>query len=219
MLKLYFAPVACSFVPHFALEAIKAATGEDFEAQFVKLHKGEQRSPEYLALNPNGQVPLLVADGRPISQIIAISLYLDARYPQVGLLPSEPAARADAMSLFAWMNNTVHPTFTHVFMPQHFAEDEAAKKEIQRVGLANFRKYLERLQAHVATASPFLYGAKPSVLDAYALTLFRWGGVGGIDPADFPVFREWVQRTAQEPSMAKALERERMPLEMYKKAA
>jgi glutathione S-transferase len=219
MLKLYFAPGACSFVPHFALEAIKAATGEDFEPQMVKLHKGEQRTPEYLAINPNGQVPVLIADGKPLTQIIAICGYLDSRYPQVGLLPADPLARADAMSLFAWMNNTVHPTFTHVFMPEHFADDEAAKKEIQRVGLANFRKYLERIQARVEKAAPFLFGAKPTVLDAYALTLFRWGGLGGIDPAGYPVYRDWVQRTAQQPALAAALARERVPLDMYKKAA
>jgi glutathione S-transferase len=57
MLKLYFAPGACSFVPHVALETIKAATGAEFEAALVKLHKGKQTTPEYLAINPNGQVP------------------------------------------------------------------------------------------------------------------------------------------------------------------
>src|SRR5579885_462923 len=62
MNTLYFAPGACSFVPHVALELVKAATGEDFEPKMVKLHKGEQKSPEYLALNPNGQVPVLVVD-------------------------------------------------------------------------------------------------------------------------------------------------------------
>jgi glutathione S-transferase len=52
-LELYFAPGACSFVPHAGLESIKAATGEPFEPKLVKLHKGEQRTPEYLAMNPS----------------------------------------------------------------------------------------------------------------------------------------------------------------------
>lgn len=219
MLKLYFGPGACSFVPHVALELIKAATGEDFETQVVKLHKGEQRTPEFLALNPMGQVPVLMVDGKPLTQIIAICDWLDRRYPQVGLLPAESWARAEAMSLFAWMNSTVHTTFTHVFMPFHFAEDEAAKKEVQRVGLANYRGHLERLQARVAKAAPYLFGANLAVLDAYALTLFRWGGLGGIDPADFPAYRAYVQRIAEVPAVAAALARERVPLDMYKKAA
>ena len=62
MMKLYYGPGACSFVPHVGLEAIKAATGEDFESQSVKLHKGEQQTPDYLALNPLGLVPVLVVD-------------------------------------------------------------------------------------------------------------------------------------------------------------
>jgi glutathione S-transferase len=218
MLKLYFSPGACSFVPHVALEAIKAATGEDFEPQMVKLHKGEQRTPEYLAMNPMGQVPVLVHDGKPLTQIIAICDWLDRRYPQVGLLPADTDARAAAMSLFAWMNNTVHSTFTHVFMPQHFAEDEAAKAEIRRVALSNYRKYMGMLQSRIEGA-PYKLGEKFTIVDAYALTLFRWTGLGGIDPADFPAYRDWVQRTAELPPVAAALARERVPLDMYKKAA
>src|SRR5436189_3210537 len=115
MMELYFAPGACSFVPHVALEAIQAATGESFEPKMVKLHKGEQKTPEYLAINPNGQVPVLVADGRPLSQIVAIVDFLDRNFPAAGLLPSSAWARAQALSQLAWMNNTVHPTFTRVF--------------------------------------------------------------------------------------------------------
>ena len=78
MLQLYFSPGACSFVPHVGLEAIKAAGGPDFEPKLVKLHKGEQKTPEYLAMNPNGQVPVLVADGKPDSLIVFTSMADDA---------------------------------------------------------------------------------------------------------------------------------------------
>jgi glutathione S-transferase len=115
MIELYFAPGACSFVPHVGLEAIKAAGGGDFVPKLVKLHKGEHKTPEYLAMNPNGQVPVLVADGKPLTQIVAICDYLDRSFPKAGLLPTEPWARAQAMSQLAWMNNTAHPTFTHLF--------------------------------------------------------------------------------------------------------
>ena len=64
-LKLYFAPGACSFVPHVLLEASGAA----FEPVMVKLHKGEQQSPEYRAINPRAQVPVLVDGAEVITQI------------------------------------------------------------------------------------------------------------------------------------------------------
>ena len=85
-LKLYFAPGACSFVPHTLLEA----TGTVFETQMVKLHKLENYEPAYRAINPRSQVPVLLHDGAAITQIVAIVGYLDELYPHMGFLPRAP---------------------------------------------------------------------------------------------------------------------------------
>jgi glutathione S-transferase len=219
MNTLYFAPGACSFVPHVALEVVKAATGEDFEPRLVKLHKGEQKAPEYLAMNPDGKVPVLVADGQALSQIVAICEWLDRRYPKVGLLPAEPWARAQALSQLAWMNNTVHPTFTHFFRPADFTDNEAAQQEIKRFAAAKYRGLLERIQGWIAAASPFWFGAQPSFHDAYAFTLLRWGGMTGTDPKSLPAYHAYIERVTQAPPVAAALARERINLETYKPAA
>ena len=216
MLELYFAPGACSFVPHAGLEAIRAATGEGFEPKLVKLHKGEHKSPEYLALNPNGQVPVLVADGKPLNQIVAICDYLDRRFPQARLLPVDPWARAQALSQLAWMNNTVHPTFTHVFRAGDFAESEAAQADVRKVAAQRFRGCLERIQGWSVTASPFWLGDRVSFHDAYAFTLFRWGGYAGIDPKSLPAYFSYIERVMTAPPVAAALERERIRLDTYK---
>lgn len=215
MIKLYYGPGACSFVPHVGLEAIKAATGEAFETQMVKLHKGEQHAPEYLALNPLGLVPLLLVDNRPLSQIVAICDYLDRRCPQAGLLPTDPWQRAQAMSTFAWMNNTVHSTFTRIFRPKNFAESEAAQAEIKRIAQGMFRSHLERIQGMVEQAAPCLLGDKLSFVDAYALVFLRWAGLAGIDPASLPVYRAYVQRLAMVPPVAAAMAREGIKLDTY----
>lgn len=218
MIELHFGPGACSFVPHAGLEVIKAATGHDFVAHPVKLHKGEQRTPEYLAINPNGQVPALVVDGKPLTQIVAICDYLDRRFPEAGLLPTQTWERAQAMSRFAWMNNTVHPTFTHVFMPERFTDDEAAQAAIKRFAIAQYRRYLERIQQWAADAgSSFLLGDRLSFLDIYSLTLLRWGGFAGIDPETFPALWALVQRVAKTEPVAAAIERERLKLNVYRK--
>jgi glutathione S-transferase len=217
MLKLYFGPGACSFVPHASLETIKAATGENFETQAVKLHKGEQKSPEFLALNPNGQVPVLLIDGKPLTQIVAICDYLDRRHPEVGLLPADPWQRTEALSRLAWMNNSVHPTFTHVFMPQKFTDAETAQAEVKRYNIGLFRAYLERIQGMLDAAAPFLFGAKPSCLDFYTLVFLRWGGLAGIDPDTLPAYKAFVERLAVVPPVAAALAREGIPLHAYKK--
>lgn len=214
---LYFAPGACSFVPHVGLELVKAATGEDFEPRLVKLHKGEQKAPEYLAINPNGQVPVLLVDGKPLVQIVAICDFLDRRYPQAGLLPADPWARAQALSQLAWMNNTAHPNFTHVFRPSDFTDNEPAQGEIKRFAARKFRSLLERIQDWTKGAAPFWFGAKPTFHDAYAFTLLRWGGFAGVDPKSLPSYYAYVtERVMAHPAVAAALSRERVQLDTFK---
>ncbi len=213
-LKLFFAPGACSFVPHAALEL----AGATFEPVMVKLHKGEQRSPEYLALNPRGQVPVLVDGTDVVTQIPAIALHLDALFPQAGLLPSGGMARTRALQMLMWMNNTVHPTFTHVFMPQKFTGDEAAQKAVKEHAVQAYRGLLEDMEVMARAAAPWLAGAQPGVLDAYALTLLRWGGMAGVDSATLPATWDLAQRFAGLPAVARAVERERLQLNVYKPA-
>jgi len=210
-LKLFFAPGACSFVPHAMLEL----AGATFEPVSVKLHKGEQRSPEYLALNPRGQVPVLVDGGEVVTQIVTILLHLDAKLPEAGILPASGMARTRALQTLTWMNNTVHPTFTHVFMPQKFTDDEAAQKAIRAFAIERYRELLGEIEALAAQAAPWMAGEQPGALDAYALTLLRWGGYAGINPTDFPAIWDLAQRFAALPAVARAVERERLQLNVY----
>jgi glutathione S-transferase len=217
-LKLYYAPGACSFVPHTLLEA----SGQPFEPAMVKLHKGEQNSDEYKTINPRGQVPVLVDGEHVITQIVAIVTYIDARFPDAGFLPREPLARARAMETLVWMNNTIHPTFTHIFMPQKFTDNAAAQAELKAYNTQIFRNLLGELQALVHAASvagrAYLGGERFGPLDAYALTFLRWGSIAGINPEDHPDLWAFVQRIAALPPVARAIERERLQLNLYKPA-
>jgi glutathione S-transferase len=209
-LELYFAPGACSFVPHAGLEAIKAASGQDFTPRLVKLHMGEHKTAEYLAMNPNGQVPVLVADGKPLTQIVAICDFLDRGCPKAHLLPVDAWARSQALSQLAWMNSTPHTTFTRVFFPERFAASEGGKAEVKSKAAETFRGYLERLE-ELVREQPF------GVLqDAYAFTLLRWGGYAGIDPDSFAGLKKHVEAAMQSRPLAAALERERTKLDTYK---
>lgn len=210
-LTLYYAPGACSFVPHVLLQM----AGADFEPSLVKLHKGEQRSEAYLALNPAGQVPVLVDGGQALTQILAIVMHLDALFPQAGVLPAGGMARSQAISRLAWMNNTVHPTFTHVFMPQKFSDDPDVQGKLKRYNSGLYLGLLEELESMAATASPWLSGIQPGALDAYALTLLRWGGYAGIDPLGLPQLWALVQRLAVLPAVAQVIERERLQLNVF----
>ncbi len=217
-MKLYFAPGACSFVPHVLLEA----TGEPFEPVLVKLHKKEQDSPEFRAVNPRGQVPVLVDGPVVITQILAITDYLHTRFAHQHFLPADPLERARAWELLAWMNNTAHPTFTHVFMPWKFAAEPQVQAAVKAYNTTVYRGLLGELEARVAQrladGRPWLGGEHLGPLDAYALTLLRWGGLADIDPAGFPVLWAHANKLAAHPAAARAIARERLQLNLSKSA-
>lgn len=217
-IKLYYASGACSFVPHALLEAI----GEPFEPMLIKLHRGENQAPEYLSINPRGQVPVLDDNGEIVTQIVAIISHLDRRFPQAGLLPRDVMARTRALETLMWMNNTVHPTFTHCFMPEKFAGSAEGQAEIKAFNTPLYGKHLAQIEALAKTAADagrqWLVGESFGPVDAYALTLLRWGGLAGHDPTGFPALWAHVQRVAQHPPVARAIERERLQLNVYKPA-
>lgn len=211
-LKLYFASGACSFIPHVLLEA----TGQPFEPAPIRLHKGEHLSPEFKAINPRGQVPVLVDGDQVITQIVAIVDHIACRFPEQRFVPASGIARTRVLESLAWMNNTMHPTFTHVFMPQRFTDNEAIHEDLRRFNRERFRQQLGELEVLAGQASPFIAGADFGPLDAYALTLTRWAGLGGIDPKQFQTLWPFVQRVAGHPPVARVIERERLQLDMFK---
>jgi glutathione S-transferase len=106
MLALYFAPGASSMAPHIALHEI----GVPFESRPISFADKENRTPEYLAINPGGQVPTLLIDGRPLTEVAAILFYLARRFPAAGLLPQhELEAQAQVVSWMSYIASTVHP--------------------------------------------------------------------------------------------------------------
>jgi glutathione S-transferase len=104
VLTLYFAPGSSSFAVHIALHEI----GVPFEGKPMSFN--DMRSPEYLALNPEGKVPTLVIGGRPLTEVAAILYYLAKRFPDAGLFPSDDIeAEAQALSWMSFIASTVHP--------------------------------------------------------------------------------------------------------------
>jgi glutathione S-transferase len=106
MLTLYFAPGASSFAVHIALHEIGIA----FEGRPMSFRKNDMRSPDYLKLNPEGKVPTLVVDGRPLTEVVAILYYLAKRFPDARLLPRDDIdADAQALSWMSFIASTLHP--------------------------------------------------------------------------------------------------------------
>jgi glutathione S-transferase len=106
MLTLYLAPGASSMAPHIALNEV----GAEFELQPISFHRKENRTSEYLAINPEGTVPTLLIDGRPLTEVAAILFYLARRFPDSNLLPRDDIeAEARVVSWMSFIASTVHP--------------------------------------------------------------------------------------------------------------
>jgi glutathione S-transferase len=106
MLTLYFAPGASSMAPHIALHEI----GEPFDGRPVSFAKGEQRSAAFLAVNPEGKVPVLLIEGRRLTEVAGILFYLAKRFPAADLLPApDIEAEAQVISWMSFLAATVHP--------------------------------------------------------------------------------------------------------------
>ena len=106
MLTLYFAPGASSMAPHIALHEI----GAPFETRAISFKQKQTRDPAFLAVNPEGKVPTLLIDGRPLTEVAGIMFYLARRFPQAGLLPVDDIeAEAQVVSWMSYIASTVHP--------------------------------------------------------------------------------------------------------------
>lgn len=105
MLTLYFAPGASSMAIHIALHEVGAA----FDARPLSFHRRQNRAPAYLAINPEGKVPTLLVDGRPLTEVAAILFYLARRFPEAELLPEGAEAEAQALSWLSFIASTLHP--------------------------------------------------------------------------------------------------------------
>jgi len=94
MLTFYFAPGSSSMAVHIALHEV----GAPFESRPLSFARRDHCAPNFLALNPEGKVPTLLIDGRPLTEVAAILYYLAKRFPKTKLLPEGAEAEAQAIS-------------------------------------------------------------------------------------------------------------------------
>lgn len=168
MIKLYYAPGACSLAPHLTLEWI----GKPYEA--IRVQYG---SPELLAVNPAGAVPTLdTGEGWLLTQAGAILHYLARRFPEAGLgAAHDPRAEAELDRWSSFFTGDLHPAFFPIFMPFRYTTDKAkeAQDAVRAAGLDLVRKRLKLLDEHL-DGREWIVGDRRSVIDAYAFPMLRW---------------------------------------------
>ncbi len=112
-IKLYYAPTTCALAPYITL----TEAGADFEVMPINMRKGENKSPEYMALNPKHKVPLLMVDNEPLTENVAMHIWINRTFPDAQLLPSDPWQELKAISMLAWCASGIHPYLSRINNP------------------------------------------------------------------------------------------------------
>lgn len=202
-LVLYFAPGACSQVCLIVLEEI----GLPFQTRLVEFMRGQHRSAEYLALNPSGKVPLLLVDGQPIAQNLAIQTFLAQSFPEARLLPFSGDLLHDAQTLGALsrFSADLHPLVTRIRIPAMVCD--AAPDRLKQQASEAMAMQLQPINDKLAQ-QPWILGEDWSSLDAYLYWVwFRITGAG-FDSAPFAHIAAHHERMNGRPSVQRARARE-----------
>lgn len=204
MISLYYAPGAASMVVHWLLLELAIP----HELHLVDTSAGQQKRPEYLALNPNGVVPTLVVDGRPMFEAAALLMTLADQQPQAGLAPAigDPL-RAQYNQWMFHLANAVQPLFRLWWYP-HEPAGEANADTVRAMAAQRIEAAWNRLDAHLATHGPNLLGDTLSAADFYLTMLMRWSRNMPRPATEWPHLAALAQRMKARPSFKLLYERE-----------
>jgi glutathione S-transferase len=182
MLTLYLSPGSSSMAPHIALHEI----GVDFESRWISFAKRQQYAPEYLALNPEGKVPTLLVDERPLTEVAAILYYLAKRFPEAGLFPAaDLETEAQVISWMSFIASTVHPA--------------------RRIGIDRWKEVFGIAEQRLGRRDWAAGGY--SIADIHLFRLF-WRFYNSLHPApaDFPGLSAHYERMMARPAVQRVLE-------------
>ena len=131
---LYYAPITCALAPYITLTEANA----EFEVRPLNLRRQQNKSADYLKLNPKHKVPLLVVDEQPLSESAAIQIWIARNFPQANLLPTDPWQELKAISLLSWCSSGIHPYLSRINSPPRVCDLPDAAESV--CGLA--KEYL-----------------------------------------------------------------------------
>ena len=145
-IKLYYAPTTCALAPYITL----TEAGADFEPMPLNFKKGQHKSPEYMAINPKHKVPMLVVDGKSLTENVAIHQWVHRTFPEAGILPSDPWDELKAVSMLSWCSGGIHPYLSRINNPAQVCDVDGTADSVV---------------AHATEALHELFGLAHNLLD------------------------------------------------------
>ena len=197
MLKLYYSPGACALASHIALEE----AGADYEAVAIDLKKGEQKTPDYLAINPAGVTPALVTDEGVLTENLVIMGYVAQTHPEARLADNESSFNFGKMqSLNGWLGSSLHPAIGKVLFSRPPLEGEAKTGQIELA----LGKY-DLAEQHLFKG-PWAMGDDYTVADGYLSVFTRWARQAELlDKTRYPKLNDHLDRVQARPAVQRVL--------------
>lgn len=203
MITLHYSPGTASFAVHALLNEL----GVPFELAQIDRASNSHKSAAYLALNPNGTIPVLVDGNLVLYETVAILMHLADRHPEARLAPPVGSdARAQYYKWALWLSNTLQAMLMHYFYPERMVAEGNAEGTAQVKAAAEARvvALLPQLADQIQRGGPWLLGADYSALDPMAFLLCRWTRGFASRPArDFAPLRPYLERMLERPAISK----------------
>lgn len=205
--RLHYAPDNASLIIRLALEEMRVP----YRTALVNRAANGQSSPAYLALNPNGLIPVLETPNGAIFETGAILLWLADQHGALLPAPNNPL-RGDALKWLFFLSNTLHPALRMLFYPEKYVGDDAKDQaHFRKITSQNISDILQKLNTQ---AAPWLIGTAPSLLDFYLAACLRWcalypkGGTDWFNLDQTPALAHLCRMLEQRPSVGAAIQAE-----------
>jgi len=197
----YYAPQTVSVASHIALEE----AGADYEARTIDFRNTEQRSEQYLKINPKGRVPSLVTDRGIITETPAILAFIAQTHPAAKLAPLEdPFAFAEIQAFNNYLCATVHVAHAHKIRGIRWVDDQAAIEAMQKKVPQTMTECFNLIETEMFRG-PWVMGEDYSISDCYLFTISRWLESDGVDINLFPKVTDHARRMRERPAVQRVL--------------
>lgn len=206
MLKLYYAAHTCSLATHIVLEEV----GADYSTVRVDFAQEQQKSPEFLKVNPKARVPALVTDRGILTETPAMLVYVAQSFPKSRLaLMDDPFAFAQVQAFNAYLCSHLHVAHAHRMRGHRWvdANDAASIAAMQRKVPESVGGAFELIEREMLKG-PWVMGEHYTICDPYLFTLAQWLEKDGVDPARVPRVVDHRRRMSERPGVKKAIAEE-----------
>ncbi len=212
-IQLYYAPITCALAPYITLTEANA----DFEVLPLNFRKGQNKTAQYLKLNPKHKVPLLMVDGKALTENVAIHSWIARTFPAANLLPADPWQELKAIAMLSWCSSGIHPYLSRINSPPKVCDLSDSGESVRRLA-AEFLYEAFQIAEDLLAGRAYFFDHFTAP-DAHFFWCFRRATLFELDLAGLPNCAAHFERMKTRASVQKLLAYEGEVQAAFAKAA